>query len=95
MVFSTLRLAALLLFALTATGLAGYDGSPAEKAKWGAFCVNSLNNKERLGARRVYCRCMSEIVDTTDFRRLYEWERIFPPAHRNCFDEAGFRPGGR
>lgn len=95
MVFSIFRLAAVLLLALIASAFAGYDGSPAEKAKWVEFCVNSLSNKERPCARRVYCRCMSEIVDTTDFRRPHEWERIFPPAHRNCFGEAGFNPRGQ
>lgn len=89
----SIPLAVILLLALAAPTLADYDGTPAEKAKWVEFCVNSLNGKERPGARRIYCRCMSAIVDTADFRRLYEWERIFPPAHRNCFAKARFKPG--
>ena len=84
----------LLILALPAR--ADYDGPPAEKAKWVEFCIGKLiDTKESEPARRVYCRCMSEVVDTADFRRLYEWERMFPPAHRNCFDKARFRPGGR
>ncbi len=85
--------ALLLLLALPAR--AEYDGSPAAKAKWISFCVESLKDtKEKEPARRVYCRCMSEVVDTADFRRVYEWERIFPPAHLSCFEKARFKPGG-
>lgn len=91
----SIPLAVTLLLALAVPTLADYDGTPAERAKWVEFCVNSLSNKEQPGDRRVYCRCMSEIVDTADLRRPYEWERIFPPAHQSCFDEAGFKPGGR
>jgi len=85
--------AAALLLALALPAHAEYDGSPAEKAKWVAFCVAKLEKERKShSARRVYCRCMSEVVDTADFRRLYEWERMFPPAHEACHDEAGFRP---
>lgn len=84
----------LLVFALPARADDG--GSPAKRAKWIEFCVGKLKDtRESTHARRFYCRCMSEVVDTADFRRLYEWERMFPPAHRNCFDRARFRPGGR
>jgi hypothetical protein len=84
----------LLVFALPA--LADYDGSPAERAKWIEFCIGSLKDTgESEHARRVYCRCMSDVVDTADFRRLYEWERMFPPAHLGCFKKARFKPGGR
>lgn len=87
---------AILLLAAATPALAAYDGSPAEQSKWVAFCVGDLKNtKESERARRVYCRCMSEVVDTADFRDLFEWERMFPPAHRACFDKARFKPGGR
>jgi hypothetical protein len=86
-------LAVLLLLAFTLPTLAAYDGPPEEKSKWVAFCVVSLKDSgERESARRVYCRCMSEVVDTADYRRLYEWERMFPPAHHGCYDDAGFKP---
>jgi hypothetical protein len=88
-------LPAILLLFLASPALAAYDGPPAEKAKWISFCVESLKDtKEKEPARRVYCRCMSEVVDTADFRRVYEWERVFPPAHLGCFRKARFRPGG-
>jgi hypothetical protein len=84
---------ALLLFAFTLPTLAEYDGPPAEKAKWIAFCVNGLKDTgEKESARRVYCRCMSDYVDTADYRRLYEWERMFPPAHLGCYKNARFKP---
>ena len=90
-----LPFAALFLSISSTAAVADYDGSPQEKAKWVEFCVNSLNSgKDRPGARLIYCQCMSEVVDTADFRRLYEWERMFPPAHQSCYDEAGFEPGG-
>jgi hypothetical protein len=86
-------LTTLLLLALTLPAIATYDGPPEEKAKWVAFCVNGLKDtSERVSARRVYCRCMSDYVDTADYRRLYEWEQMFPPAHRGCYKDAGFRP---
>ncbi len=89
-------LAAVLLVASSLPALAAYNGPPAEKTKWIAFCIDSLKDtKESESTRRVYCRCMSDYVDTADFRRIYEWERMFPPAHLACFKKAGFRLGGR
>lgn len=86
-------LAALLLVLSTLPAFATYDGPPAEKAKWVAFCVDGLKDTgEKEKARGVYCRCMSEYVDTADYRRLYEWERMFPPVHLACYKKAGFKP---
>jgi hypothetical protein len=86
-------LAVFLLLLCTLPAPAAYDGAPDEKEKWVAFCVDGLKDTgERISARRVYCRCMSEVVDTADYRRLYEWEQMFPPAHRGCYDDAGFKP---
>lgn len=86
-------LAAILSLALALPAFAAYDGPSAEKAKWVAFCVDDLKDTgEKVRARGVYCHCMSEIVDTADYRRLYEWERMFPPAHLACYKKAGFKP---
>lgn len=79
--------ALLLLFTLPA-----YDGPPAEKAKWVAFCVNGLKDTgEKELAHGVYCRRMSDCVDTAGDRRLYEWERMLPPAHLACYKKSGLQ----
>jgi hypothetical protein len=91
-VYKGMKLCIALLLTSALAAHASYDGSPEERADWIEFCAGQLKDH---GANdrsvRKYCTCMSEIVDTSDKRRLYEWERMFPPAHAMCSKKANAR----
>ncbi len=87
-------LAVALVLSSALPALAAYDGPPAEKAKWIAFCIDSLKDtNEKKSTRRVYCRCHERFRRHRRFSPVYEWERMFPAGASCLLQESGLQAG--
>lgn len=87
---SMLRIALLLLAASPA--LAATTLTPADRA-WIAACAERLKNEpapdETVKLR--YCTCMHEQFDDNQPVTQSEMERMYPPLHRACNRESGWK----
>lgn len=83
------RSAILLSFVLTGLPATAQQRSAQDKA-WIAHCMAQISETNKPRAEK-YCTCMAEAVDTSETMRQTDLERSFPPVHRDCFRQAGFR----
>ncbi len=66
--------------------------SAADRA-WVAVCVAQLADEPAPNAavKQRYCLCMHEQFDDNQPVRQTEMERMYPPLHRACNREAGWK----
>lgn len=59
---------------------------------WINTCSDQLKaEKASEKIRRRYCSCMHDYVDDNAAVSQREMERLFPPAHRRCRTQAGWK----
>lgn len=77
--------------ALVSAGVAA-ELSAADRA-WIAACVTQLANEPAPNAdvKRRYCLCMHEQFDDNQPVTQTEMERMYPPLHRACNRESGWK----
>jgi hypothetical protein len=84
----------LLSFLLVAMAMpAGAAGPSAADRAWIATCVDQLKHEPAPDAQiKVrYCACMHEQFDDNPKVTQTEMERMFPPMHRACNTESGWK----
>ena len=86
---SMLRIALLLLIASPALAA---EPSAADRA-WIAACVERLKNEPAPdeAVKLRYCTCMHEQFDDNRAVEQTEMERMYPPLHRACNRESGWK----
>ena len=64
--------------------------SPADRA-WIDTCIAQRKSSRESSAKlKKYCACMQEIVDDNEpFENITALERTYPPAHEQCWTDAG------
>jgi len=69
---------------------------PADRA-WIATCVKQLAGEPapRADTKLRYCTCMHEQFDDNQPVEQTEMERMYPPLHRSCNRESGWKPSSQ
>jgi len=86
-----LRIALLFLTAFPV--LASADALTAADRAWIGTCVERLKNEPapNEAVKLRYCTCMHEQFDDNQSVTQSEMERMYPPLHRACNREAGWK----
>jgi len=85
-------LAALLLLAAPAASHAATPKPSAADRAWIAACAEGIAREWGTAESKVrYCACMHENFDDNRPLTQTEMERMYPPLHRSCQEEAGRR----
>lgn len=88
-VVSRALLALALFLTLTVPPASAAPLSQADRA-WIAACVDNLKGERGTAqSKQRYCACMHENFDDNQQVTQTEMERMYPPLHRTCQQEAG------